>query len=81
MTEYRQIVSPLTYMVHKVHNIFAMSRYIYFFADACRLIKTARNCLYANSGSGSCSRLMWNNGQYLQFGHVADSFYSDQQFA
>ena len=36
-----------------------MPRFIYFFADACHLIKTARNCSY-NSGSRSRSRLMWN---------------------
>jgi hypothetical protein len=67
-------------VIYKVPNIFATSRFIFFFADACHLIKTARNCLY-NSGSGSRSRLMWNNGQYLLFRHVADLFYSDQEFA
>ena len=41
-------------VMHKVYNLFAISRFLYFFADACHLIKTARNCLY-NSGSGSCS--------------------------
>ena len=34
-----------------------------------------------NSGSGSRSRLMWNDGQYLVFQHIADLFYSDQEFA
>ena len=67
-------------VIYKVHNIFATTRFIYFFADACHLMKTARNCLY-NSGSGSCSRLMWNNGRYLMFKHIADLFYSDQEFA
>ena len=67
-------------VVYKVQNIFAMTRFIYFFADSCHLIKTARNCLY-NSGSGSQSRLMWNHGQYLLFKHIADLFYSDQEFA
>ena len=43
-------------------------------------MKTAWNYLY-NSGSGSCSRLMWNNGKYLMFKHIADLFYSDQEFA
>ena len=42
-------------------------------------MKTACNCLY-NSGSGSHSRLMWNDGQYLVFRHIADLFYSDQEF-
>ena len=51
-------------MVHKVPNLFAVQRFIYFFADSCHLIKTASNCLY-NSGSGPCSRLLWNNGKLL----------------
>ncbi|CAB4003670.1 Hypothetical predicted protein [Paramuricea clavata] len=67
-------------VVYKTRNVFAMSRFIYFFAYLPHLIKTARNCLY-NSGSGSCSRYMWNNGQFLLFRHIADLFYSDQEFA
>ncbi|CAB3982872.1 Transposable element P transposase [Paramuricea clavata] len=67
-------------VVHKVPNLIAVQRFIFFFADSCHLIKTARNCLY-NSGSGSCSRLMWNNGNYLMFKHIADLFYSYQEFA
>lgn len=43
-------------------------------------MKTARNCLYV-SGSGACSRLMWNDGQHLLFWHIADVFYKDQTFA
>lgn len=43
-------------------------------------MKTARNCLY-NSGYGSRSRLMWNDGQYLVFQHIADLFHSDQEFS
>ena len=39
-------------VVHKVQNIFATTRLIYFLADACHLVKTARNCLH-NSGSGA----------------------------
>ena len=67
-------------VVYKTPNLFAMSRFIYFFADSPHLMKTARNCLY-NSGSGSCSRYMWNDGKYLLFKHIADLFYSDQEFA
>ena len=67
-------------IVYKTPNIFAPSQFIFFFADSPHLMKTARNCLY-NSGSGSRSRLMWNNGQYLMFRHIADLFYSDQEFA
>ena len=67
-------------VVYKTPNLFAMSRFIYFFADLPHLIKTARNCLY-NSGSGSCSRYMWNDGQYLLWRHIASLYYSDQEFA
>ena len=45
-------------------------RFIYFFADGPHLIKTARNCLY-HSGSGRCTRYMWNNGHYLIWEHIA----------
>ena len=48
-------------VVYKTPNLFCPSRMTYFFADVPHLIKTARNCLY-NSGSGSCSRYMWDNG-------------------
>ena len=67
-------------VVYKTPNIFAPTQFIFFFADSPHLMKAARNCLY-NSGSGSRSRLMWNNGQYLIFCHKADLFYSDQEFA
>lgn len=30
-------------VIYKVHNVFATTRFIYFFADACHLMKTARN--------------------------------------
>ena len=43
-------------------------------------IKTARNCLY-NSGFGSRSRCISKNGNYSLFWHIADLFYSDQDFA
>ena len=67
-------------VVYKIPNIYAPSRFIFFFADSPHLLKTASNCLY-NSGSGSRSRLMWNNGKYVLFRHIADLFYSDQEFA
>ena len=67
-------------VVYKTINLFAPSRFIFFFADIPHLMKTARNCLY-NSGSGSRSRLMWNDGQYLLFKHIADIFYRDQAVA
>ena len=58
-------------VVYKTLNVFATSRFIYFFADSPHLMKTSRNCLY-NSGSGSHSRYMWNNDKYLLFRHIAD---------
>ncbi len=66
--------------VYKTINLFAPSRFIYFFADVPHLMKTAQNCLY-NLGSGSCSRLMWNDGQYMLFRHITDLFYPDQAVA
>ena len=66
-------------VIYKTYNVFAMSRFIFFFADSPHLIKTARNCLY-NSGSGSRSRFMWNDGQHLLFQHIANLYYSDQEF-
>ena len=53
-------------VVYKTPSIFAPSQFIFFFADSPHLMKAARNCQY-NSGSGSRSRLMWNNGQYPIF--------------
>ena len=73
----KEVVCDVAY---KTPNIFAPSRFIFFFEDSPHLMKTARNCLY-NPGSGSHSRLMWNDGQYLVFRHIADLFYSDQEFA
>ena len=68
-------------VVFKTINLFATSqRFIYFFADSPHLMKTARNCLY-NSGSGTCSRFMWNDGRHLLFRHIADLFYKDQSAA
>ena len=72
--------SNVSDVVYKVNYLFAMDRFISFFPDACHLIKTARNCLY-NSVSSSRSHLMWNNGSYLLFRHIADLFYSNQEFA
>ena len=65
-------------VVFKTINLFPTThQFIYLFADSPHLMKTVRNCLY-NSGSGACSRLMWNNGRYLLFRHIADLFYKDQ---
>eukprot|EP00794_Sanderia_malayensis_P011654 gene11654-12853_t len=46
-------------------NLYAPDRYLWFFADAPHLIKTARNCLY-HSGNNK-PRLMWMNGKHLMW--------------
>ena len=66
-------------LVHYTTNLFAPSRKIYFFSDAPHLLKTARNCLF-NSGSGKCTRYLWNNGKYMLWEHIAKLYYSDLDF-
>ncbi|CAB4027473.1 Hypothetical predicted protein [Paramuricea clavata] len=39
-------------VVYKTINLFAPSRFVFFFANILHLMKTGQNCLY-NSGSGS----------------------------
>ena len=51
-------------VIHKTVNLFAPSRYIYFFSDAPHLVKTARNCLF-NSGLGKHTRLMWDGKELI----------------
>ena len=57
-------------VVYRTINLYSPDRFIYFFADGPHLIKTACNCLY-HSGSGRCTRYMWNNGHYLIWEHIA----------
>ena len=52
------------------------NRFIYFFADALHLIKTARNCL-SNSGSGRATRFMWNDGLYFLWFHISAFYFND----
>lgn len=61
---------------YRTINLYAPHRYIYFFADAPHLIKTTRNCL-RSSGSGTCTRYMWNNGHYILWEHITSMFYQD----
>ncbi|XP_012566352.2 uncharacterized protein LOC105850424 [Hydra vulgaris] len=56
-------------VVHRCINIYAPERYLWFFADAPHLIKTARNCLY-HSGDGRGTRSLWNDGQQLIWYHI-----------
>jgi hypothetical protein len=63
-------------IVYKTKNLFAPGKWIWFFADAPHLLKTARNCLH-NSGSGLRSRYMWNNNKFLLWKYISDLYYSD----
>lgn len=59
-----------TDLVYKTKNPFAEDeRFIYFFADAPHLIKTARNCLW-KSGSNSSARYMWNDGELISSDYI-----------
>ena len=66
-------------VIHKTVNLFAPSRFIYFFSDAPHLVKTVRNCLFS-SGFGKRTRLMWN-GKELIWGHIAELYHSDVEQA
>ncbi|PFX21307.1 Transposable element P transposase [Stylophora pistillata] len=61
---------------YRTINLYAPHRYVYFFSDAPHLVKTVRNCL-KSSGSGSFTRYMWNNGQYILWQHITEIFYQD----
>ncbi|KAK3754384.1 hypothetical protein QZH41_002038 [Actinostola sp. cb2023] len=61
---------------YRTVNLYAPHRFVYFFSDAPHLVKTTRNCLY-NSGSGKCTRYMWNDGSFLLWQHIKEIFYQD----
>ena len=65
-----------TDVCYRTINLYAPHRFIYFVSDAPHLIKTTRNCLY-HSGSGTCTRYMWNDGQFILFQHIAQLYYQD----
>lgn len=66
-------------VVYKTLNVFAdEERYIYFISDPPHLLKTARNSLY-HSGAGRCTRLMWNQGNFLLWSHITDIFNEDRE--
>ena len=60
-------------VVHYTANHFSPDRNIYFFFDAPHLVKTLRNCLY-HSGSGTCTRYMWKDGEYLLWQHIVQMY-------
>ena len=51
---------------YRTINLHAPHRYADIFSDAPHVVKTTRNCL-KSSGSGSCTRYFWNNGQYILY--------------
>lgn len=61
---------------YRTINFYAPHRFIYFFSDTPHLIKTTRNCLY-HSGSGSCTRYMWDGGHYVLWQHIVQMFFQD----
>lgn len=64
-------------IVYRTQNIHTKeNRFLYFFADAPHLIKTARNCL-SHSGSGPATRFMWNNGFYILWSHISQLYHDD----
>lgn len=65
-----------TDVCYRTINLFAPHRFLYFFSDAPHLVKTTRNCLL-HSGSGTCTRYMWNNGNYILWQHISQMFYQD----
>ena len=61
---------------YRTVNLYAPHRFVYFFSDAPHLVKTTRNCLL-HSGSGTCTRYMWNDGLFILWQHIAQMFYQD----
>ena len=61
---------------YRTVNIFAPERFIYFFADAPHLMKTARNCL-SLSAPGVGKRYLWRDGKHLLWQHIANLYYTD----
>ena len=70
------LIGNIKKVTNKTVNIFNPERYIYFFTNAPQLIKTVRNCL-DYSGSGRCTRYMWNNQKYIIWNHVAKIVYDE----
>ena len=70
------LVDDMKNVTYKTVNIFNPERYIYFFADARHLTKTARNCLY-HSGSGRFTRYMWNNQKHIIWNYVGRIIYDE----
>ena len=66
-----------TAVVYRSENLYSKDkRFVYFFADVPHLIKTTRNCL-SNSGSGRCTRFMWNSGFFILWLHITSLYRQD----
>ena len=65
-----------TDVCYRTTNLYAPHRFLYFISDAPHLIKTTRNCLL-HSGSGTCTRYMWNDGLFILWQHIAQLYYQD----
>ena len=56
-------------VTYRTIDLFPMNHWIWFFANAPHLLKTARNCLYYSS-NGNCTRYMWKEGQFIIWEHI-----------
>ena len=65
-----------TDVCYKTTNLYAPHRFLYFISDAPHLIKTTYNCLL-HSGSGTCTRYMWNDGLFILWQHITQLYYQD----
>ena len=75
---YGLVGETLSGVIHRTLNLYATQRFIYFFADAPHLLKTARNCLYHSGAASNHSRYMWKDGYYLVWQHIFDIYNKDQ---
>ena len=56
-------------MTYRTINLFEPKRYIWFFADAPHLLKTARNFIY-HLGNANGTRYMWKEGNFILWDHL-----------
>ena len=56
-------------VTYRAINLFEPKRYIWFFADAPLLLKTARNCIY-HLGNANGTRHMWKEGNFILWDHL-----------
>ena len=73
-------MSPETDITYCMRNLFNGTEniFFYFLSDVSHLSETARNILL-HSGSGKCTRYMWNGGMYFLWNHIADIFHGEEE--